>query len=81
MFSSRHGMKERNLHAVNPLSVDAQFLGLRASSHWTRCCMCGDECKKQGHTGCGGEMLHTFVVVPNKYMCVFTMKHIIFKTT
>ena len=47
-------MKERSLHAVNLLSVDAQFLGLRASSNWTRCCMCGDYCKKHGHTGCGG---------------------------
>ena len=38
---------------VNLLSVDAQFLALWASSHCTRCCMRGDECKKDGHMGCG----------------------------
>ena len=42
--------------------------------------MCGDYCKKHGHTEQkmkANEMLHVFVVVPNKYMYVFTMKHII----
>ena len=51
-FTSLHGGKERNLHAVNSLSVDAQFLRLAGEFTLDSCCMCGETCKKHGNTGC-----------------------------
>ena len=44
--------KERNLHAVNSLSVDAQFFAPAGEFTLDSCCMCGETCKKHGNTGC-----------------------------
>ena len=77
-------MKERSSHALNPLSVDAQFFwpcGRVRTGHGVACVATNvrntdtrDAVEKKMKAN---EMLRMFVVVRSKSMYVFTMKYMV----